>query len=75
MITIYLVICLYFLNSDCMLSLIIDGHQKGARNICDHLTGNKICIPEIGDLELGCIQTPTIGSYSCVKHMENEKVQ
>ncbi|XP_062572427.1 uncharacterized protein LOC134234383 [Saccostrea cucullata] len=57
-------------SKDCSQALIIDGHMKGTRLVCDFMEGD-ICCEEIGSITVGCNQTPVKGSYFCVNHQHS----
>lgn len=44
--------------------MIVDGHMKGTRLVCDYSEGEIEC-EEIGSVKVGCKKTP-IKSYYCV---------
>lgn len=47
--------------------MIVDGHMKGTRLVCDYSEGEIEC-EEIGSVKVGCKKTPIKGSYYCVGH-------
>lgn len=47
--------------------MIVDGHMKGIRLVCDYLEGEIEC-EELGSVQVGCKKTPIKGSNYCVDH-------
>lgn len=47
--------------------MIVDGHMKGTRLVCDYSEGEIEC-EEIGSVQVGCKKTPIKGSYYRVNH-------
>ncbi|CAC5391177.1 unnamed protein product [Mytilus coruscus] len=52
---------------DCSEALVIDGHMKGTRLICDNDIGDVYC-EELGNINVGCMKTLLKGFYFCVDH-------
>ena len=63
----------YFHNNyfNCGVALILDGHMKGTRLVCDHSYGRMVTSEEVGEVELGCPQMPLKGSYHCLSHQSD----
>lgn len=47
--------------------MIVDGHMKGTRLVCDYSEGEIEC-EEIGSVQVGCKKTPIKVSYYCEDH-------
>lgn len=73
-ITVFVYLNVLFFNSDCGAALILDGHMKGTRLVCDHSYGRIVQSDEVGEVELGCPQTPLKGSYYCLEHQSDRLV-
>lgn len=55
------------MSKDCCRAMIVDGHMKGTRLVCDYSEG-EIEGEEIGSIQVGCKKTQINGSYYCVDH-------
>ena len=63
-----------YLIADCSKALVIDGHMKGTRNVCDNTQDGHINCEELGNVTVGCKHTPLKGSYYCTQHQHFKQV-
>lgn len=46
-----------YIQIDCCRAMVVDGHMKGTRLVCDYSEGEIEC-EEIGSVKVGCKKTP-----------------